>query len=92
VLVVSSNVRNRLRDHVAVIPVYSEGALGPTHLGLPTGSGGIRHDSVLFCEEITTLDRGFLRRGPLGASVGDQILDATIRAVRRALGEVVLEP
>lgn len=58
---------------------------------LPKGAGGIRHDSVLFCEEITTIDREFLIDGPLGDLVPDDVLDEVLRAVRRALGEAVPE-
>lgn len=91
VLVVSADVRNRLRDDVIVIPVFSRGRLGPSRVFLPEGAGGIRHDSVLFCEEITTIDREFLVDGPLGDPVPDDVLDEVLRAVRRALGEVVPE-
>lgn len=90
-LVVSADVRNRLRDHATIIPIYSEGAPGPTRVPLAAGLGGVRRDSVLFCEEITTIDRDFFRRGPWGASVGADVLDAVLRAVRRALGEVLPE-
>ena len=73
-------------------PIYSEGALGPTRVALGVGVGGLRRDSVLFCEEITTLDRDFFGRGPWGAAVGTDVLESVVRAVRRALGEVVTQP
>lgn len=91
-LVVSEDIRNRLTDDLIVIPIFSRGRLGPTRVRLPAGQGGIDHDSVLFCEEITTIDRDFLSRGPLGEPVSAALLDQVIRAVRRALGEVVPEP
>ena len=53
------------------------------------GAGGIKRDSILFCEELTTLDRDLLTHGPLGAPVDAHVLAAVIRAVRRALGETV---
>ncbi len=90
-LVVSENVRNRSNDDLTVIPVFSDGPLGPTRVALPAGEGGIRRDSVLFCEEVTTIQRQFLARGPIGERVSAEILDATVRAVRRAIGEVVPE-
>ncbi len=75
-----------------VVPIFSQGAAGPTHVPLARGAGGVKKDSVLFCEELTTLDREFLSRGPWGAPVSAAVLDAVSRAVRRALGETVPEP
>ena len=92
VLVISADVRNRYRDDVVVIPIFSRGRLGPTRVALAAGVGGIKHDSVLFCEEITTLDLDFLADGPLGEPVPDGVLERVLRAVRRGLGEVVPEP
>jgi hypothetical protein len=54
--------------------------------------GSIPHDSVLFCEEITTIHRDFLANGPLGAPVTRELLDRVLRGIRRALGEVIPEP
>ena len=91
-LIISADVRNRLSDDVIVIPIFSAGRLGPTRVALRAGTGGIRHDSILFCDEITTIHRDFLARGPLGPAVPDSVLRQVVRAVRRALGEVVPEP
>ncbi len=88
-LVVSADVRNRIADDLMVVPIFSQGADGPTHVRLARGAGGIKKDGVLFCEELTTLDREFLSRGPWGAPVAADVLDAVLRAVRRALGETV---
>jgi len=59
---------------------------------IDAGTGGLRKNGVLFCEELTTIDRDFLSRGPLGPAVSGDVLMAAIRAVRRALGETVAEP
>lgn len=91
-LVVSDDVRNRLSDDLIVVPAFSAGRLGPTRVALPAGMGGVAHDSILFCEEITTIDRDFLARGPLGPPVPEEIMRQVLRAVRRALGEVIPEP
>ncbi|TMB95797.1 MAG: type II toxin-antitoxin system PemK/MazF family toxin [Chloroflexi bacterium] len=91
-MVISADVRNRLADDVIVIPIFSRGAFGPTHIPLAAGQGGIKKPSVLFCEEITTIDRGFVVRGPWGDRVEDDVLRAAVRAVRRALGETLPEP
>ena len=88
VLVVSADVRNRARQHVMVVPIFSTGNLGPTRLVIPAEGSGLRYDSVLFCEELTTLDKTFLglEDGPHGR-VGAELLDAVMLAVRRALGD-----
>ena len=91
-LVVSEDVRNRMRDDVIVIPAFSRGRVGPTRVPLPVGAGGLQHESVLFCEEITTLDRDFLYRGPLGSRMSDSVMRLVVRGVRRAIGETVPPP
>ena len=90
VLVVSEDVRNVHRDDLMVVPVFSRGRLGPTRVQLAAGPEGLAHDGVLFCEELTTIDRDFLKDGPLGGTVGAAVMRAVVRAVRRANGDVVL--
>ncbi|MHB8507975.1 MAG: type II toxin-antitoxin system PemK/MazF family toxin [Candidatus Dormibacteria bacterium] len=88
-LVVSDDVRNRMTDDLIVVPIFPSGRPGPTRVQLPAGGGGQDHDSVVFCEEVTTIDRDFLRRGPLGQRLDAATMDAVVRGIRRALGEVV---
>ncbi|HEY8695828.1 MAG TPA: type II toxin-antitoxin system PemK/MazF family toxin [Chloroflexota bacterium] len=90
-LVVSDDVRNRFSDDVTVIPIFSSQRLGPTRVPITKGTGGLAHDSLLFCEEITTLVHDFLVSGPLGPLVSEALLRRAIRAVRRALGDVLPE-
>lgn len=87
-LVISADERNRTEDDVVVVPIFSRGAIGPTHVPIRAGVGGLAHDSVIFCEEISTLDLEFLREGPLGGSVPDSLLQRVVRAVRIAIGDV----
>lgn len=91
-LVISEDVRNRVRDDLIVVPVFSAGRPGPTRVSLPAGAGGLRNDSVMFCEEVTTIDRDFLNRGPLGPRLAGELMEAIVRAIRRAIGEVVPDP
>jgi mRNA-degrading endonuclease toxin of MazEF toxin-antitoxin module len=85
VLVVSADVRNRARDHVMVVPIFSTGNLGPTRLVIPAAGSGLHYDSVLFCEELITIDKAFLAKGPRGR-VSQNLLHQVVVAVRRALG------
>ena len=75
-----------------VVPVFTHSSLGPTRVALAGGVGGIPHDSVLVCEEVTTLDHDLLENGPLGPRVPEELLSRVVRSGRRALGEIVLEP
>jgi mRNA-degrading endonuclease toxin of MazEF toxin-antitoxin module len=88
-LVVSADVRNRLAGDVLVVPLSTYLRRLPTHVLLPAGAGGLRHDSMAKCEQITCLDKRFLVNGPLGRSVPEPLLDAIVRAIRRAVGELL---
>jgi hypothetical protein len=45
----------------------------------------VERDSVLFCEEITTIDRDYLDTGPLGPVVPESLLAQILLAVHHAL-------
>jgi hypothetical protein len=47
--------------------------------------GGIPRDSILFCEELTTIDRDFLGDGPLGRRLPEDFLDLVVLAVHDAI-------
>lgn len=85
VLVISVDTRNRLTDDLIVIPIFSAGRLGPTRVPIAGGVGGLAHDSVLFCEAITTIDRDYLAAGPLGPAVPESLLDQVLLGVHNAL-------
>ncbi len=87
-LVVSADERNQAEDNVVVVPIFTRGEPGPTRIPIRAGLGGLEHDSLLFCEEITALDVAFLREGPLGERVPESLLRRAIRGVRIALGDV----
>src|SRR5205807_3223615 len=91
-LVVSENVRNTMRDDLIVVPMFSRGLAGPTRVAIAAGTGSVPVDSIVFCEEITTIDRDFLARGPIGPPLDRHRMDEIVRAIRRAIGEVVPEP
>ena len=88
-LVVSMDVRNRLAGDVIVVPLSANLRPLPTHVLLPAGIGGQRRDSMAKCEQITTLDKSLLVRGPFAGRVPQPLLDEVVRAIRRAVGEVL---
>lgn len=87
-LVVSADERNSVEDDAVVVPIFTRGEIGPTRVPIRGGVGGLDHDSVIFCEEITTLDLDFLSEGPLGEPVPPSLLRRVVRGVRIAIGDI----
>jgi mRNA-degrading endonuclease toxin of MazEF toxin-antitoxin module len=88
-LVLSIDVRNRLASDVVVVPLTTNLRRLPTRVLLPAGAGGLRQASMAKCEQITTLDKRFLVRGPFAGRVANSLLGDVVRAIRRAVGEVL---
>lgn len=82
-LVISDDVRNEMRDDVIVVPIYSRGR-GITRIPIPADEGGLDHDSVLFCEQVSCIYEDFLIEGPF-ATVGAGLLRLTVGAVALAI-------
>jgi mRNA-degrading endonuclease toxin of MazEF toxin-antitoxin module len=85
-VVVSVNARNRLADDVLVIPASTTLRLAPTHVRLRKGTGGLRADSVLKCEQITTLPKALLSESALGGPLSAALLEEVEKGVLRAIG------
>lgn len=88
-LIVSVDVRNHLASDVVVVPLSTRLRPLATHVFIPAGAGGQQHDSMAKCEQVTTLDKRFLVRGPFAGRVSERLLDEVVRAIRRAVGEVL---
>jgi mRNA interferase MazF len=88
-LVLSIDVRNRLAGDVLVVPLSTHLRPLPTHVLIPAGAGGQYRDSMAKCEQLTTLDKRFLVRGPFGGRVPDALLGQVVQGVRRAVGETL---
>jgi mRNA interferase MazF len=85
-LVVSMDVRNRLANDVIVVPLSTNLRPAPTHVELPAGEGGLKETSVAKCEQITTLDKSFLIRGPFAGAISALILREVEKAIQRSIG------
>lgn len=85
-LIISLDVRNKLADDVIAVPLSTTLREAPTHVLLKMGMGGIRRDSMAKCEQITTLDKSLLIRGPFAGRVSDEILRMVFQAIINALG------
>jgi len=88
-LVVSLDVRNRLANDVIVVPLSTTLRTSPTHVELSEGEGGLDQTSMAKCEQITTLDKSFLIRGPFSGTISPMTMTEVERAIQRAIGIVI---
>jgi len=85
-LIVSMDVRNRLAGDVIVVPLSTNLRPAPTHVELPAGEGGLKETSMAKCEQVTTLDKSFLIRGPFAGTIGPPLMREVEKAIQRAIG------
>jgi mRNA-degrading endonuclease toxin of MazEF toxin-antitoxin module len=88
-LIVSLDVRNRLANDVVVVPISTTLRPSPTHVELSEGEGGLDQASMAKCEQITTLDKSFLIRGPFSGTISPAKMTEVEKAVERAIGIVI---
>ena len=83
-LVLSNDIRNERANTVVVVPCTTTQRLGPWHVALRRGEGGLGTSSLVKCEDVTLLDKRDLVPTPLGGSLtGDrlqEIREALLRA------------
>ena len=89
-VVVSMDVRNRLASDIIVVPLSTTLRPAPTHVELPAGEGGLKETSVAKCEQVTTLDKSFLVRGPFSGTISPALMREIEKAIQRAIGILVL--
>ena len=85
-LVVSIDARNERANDVIVVPCSTNLREAPTHVNLSRGEGGLPRDSVLKCEQITTLEKSKLEPAPMGLPIRSGRMAEVERAVLRAIG------
>ena len=85
-LVISVDARNRLADDVLSIPASTTLRPAPTHVRLKKGTAGVRRESVLKCEQITTLPKRLLSESALGGPLSAALIEEVERGVLRAIG------
>src|SRR5438477_12406532 len=73
-LIVSPDVRNELANSVLAVPITSNLRPAPTHVPLPAGQGGLSHDSMARCENVSYLHKSRLARGPLAAGISSALM------------------
>ena len=85
-LVISMDVRNELAGDIIVIPLSTNLRNAPTHVLLDEGEAGLLKPSMAKCEQITTLDKSFLVKGPFAGKVSEHKLREIEEAAKIAIG------
>lgn len=66
--------RNQCENDVIVVPLSTTLRVAPRHVELPAGEGGLKEPSMAKCEQVTTLDKSFLIRGPFAGTISPSIM------------------
>ena len=69
-----------------VVPVSTTQRPAPAHVRLPAYEGGLRETSMAKCEQVTTLDKSFLIRGPFAGAINPVLMQEVEKAIQRAIG------
>ena len=88
-VVISMDIRNKLAGDVIVIPLSTNLRPAPTHVLLNQGESGLRYPSMAKCEQVTTLNKSLLVRGPFGGGISPEHLRDLERAIMRAVGSSI---
>ena len=86
VLVISTDARNERANDLVVIPCSTAMRPAPTHVFVARGEGGLRQNSMLKCEQITTLRKQDVDPAPLGPALRPGRIAEVERGVLRAIG------
>src|SRR5437588_7013411 len=85
-LIVSPDVRNELANSVLAVPITTNLRPAPTHVTFPAGQGGLAHDLMARCENVSYLHKSRLARGPLGSPVTAALMRDVERSLLRSFG------
>lgn len=87
-LVVSLDIRNKLANDIIVVPLSTNLRKSPTHVLVQEGEGGLSKTSMAKCEQITTIDKSFLIRGPFAGKVSEGKMKEIEKAIMIAIGVI----
>ena len=87
-LVISLDIRNKLAGDIIVVPLSTNLRPSPTHVLLQEGEGGLSRASMAKCEEVTTIDKSFLIKGPFAGRISDGKMKEIEKAIMIAIGVI----
>ncbi len=85
-LVVSLDIRNKLANDIIVVPLSTTLRSAPTHVLFPEGEGGLSKASMAKCEQVTTIDKSLLIRGPFAGKISSEKIKEIEKAIMIAIG------
>ena len=85
-LVISLDIRNKLANDIIVIPLSTNLRPSPTHVLLQKGEGGLSKASMAKCEQVTTIDKSLLIKGPFAGRISDGNMNEIEKAIMVAIG------
>ena len=85
-LIVSPDARNQYATSVLAVPVTTNLRPAPTHVLLPAKQGGLSHDSVASCENVSYLHKSRLTCGPMAGPICPALMGDVERCLLRSLG------
>jgi len=87
-IVVSRDVRNQLAADIMVVPVFGAASgYNDSYVTIPVGEGGLTKESTAKCDQMTTISKKLLGKGPLGRRIAPELMRQIHYSLRRALGE-----
>jgi len=87
-LIVSLDVRNKLANDIIVVPLSTNLRSSPTHVLLEEGEAGLSKVSMAKCEQVTTIDKSFLLKGPFAGKISNEKMEEIERAIMIAIGVI----
>ena len=85
-LIVSLDARNEFANSVLAVPITTNLRPSPTHVALSARQGGLTHDSMARCENVSYLHKSRLSRGPLAGAISPALMREVGDCLLRSLG------
>ena len=85
-LIISIDSRNQFANSVLAIPITTNLQPARTHVLLPSGQAGLRHTSIVRCENVNWVRKDRISRGGFSGFVSPALLREVERGLLEALG------
>jgi mRNA-degrading endonuclease toxin of MazEF toxin-antitoxin module len=85
-LIISTDIRKELANSVLAVPLTTNLRPAPTHVLLPKDQGGLSHDSMARCENVSYVHKSRLGRGAFAGTENAPLMLEIERSLLRAMG------